>query len=209
MTNTIEARLAAIEANNTRLGRELEALRSHLRLPASVKPLAFHEEAPTITTRAPHFAMPSEAELQSLYGLVIRTHPVLRAPAKRHEPIEAPFDRFRNAFLAIGLMGRAAQLDTGRALASWIDQAEDRLREAGADKDIDAAGFVAAVLAHGDVMYRAIDRYPFGLAFGLMTHGGGTPARDAWRTVLTSGRVSAPSEHVAPANVSPSSVLYG
>jgi hypothetical protein len=53
--------------------------------------------------------------------------------------------------------------------------------------------FVCAVLAHGDVDYIPLDRFPFDCsAFGLRRDSTGRPATDAWRAVLTTKRLRDP-----------------
>jgi len=56
-----------------------------------------------------------------------------------------------------------------------------------------ANDFVCAVLAHGDVDYVPLDRFPLDCsAFGLRRDSSGRPATDGWRAVLRTGRLREP-----------------
>jgi len=53
--------------------------------------------------------------------------------------------------------------------------------------------FVCAVLAHGDIEYIPLDRFPFDCsAFGLRRDSTGRPATDGWRAVLAMRRLRDP-----------------
>jgi hypothetical protein len=71
--------------------------------------------------------------------------------------------------------------------------------------------FVCAVLAHGDVDFVPLDRFPFDCsAFGLRRDSTGRPATDGWRAVLATGRLRDPVPPLRPsASRSPTQIAVG
>ena len=135
------------------------------------------------------FTMPSDPELRALFAIVLKAESRVRSEPHRLECSDAPFERFVNAFRALGGIGRSLALDDGKSMSWWIDEARQILTMSGKSGDIDSVAFAAAVLAHGDIAYRSLERFPYDLGFGLVVHGG-TPARDGWRRVLDTGLIA-------------------
>ena len=74
-------------------------------------------------------------------------------------------------------------------LMSWVDDATFWLYPS----TLTANDFVCAVLAHGNVDYVPLDRFPFDCsAFGLRRDSSGRPATDGWRAVLKNRRLREP-----------------
>jgi hypothetical protein len=93
----------------------------------------------------------------------------------------------------IGHLGRD-KLNEKYALISWVDDAQFWLRDHQIyPSTLTVRDFVCAVLAHSDVDYVPLDRFPFDCgAFGLRRDSSGRPATDAWRAVLKNRRLREP-----------------
>ena len=212
---TITERLEACEVEIARLREQIAALQTSGAPTAPARPPKpmlpkLEDEGMTIRIEAPgaRFAMPSEPELRALHRAVLEAAPFLHSEPHRFDSADAPFQRFCDAFRALGGIGRQDKIDDGKALSWWIDQAKQVLTAQGASGDIDAQAFVAAILAHGDVPYRPLERFPYELGFGLIVHGG-RPAKHGWRGVLRSGRISAPIAIAKSQNYAPPRTTIG
>jgi hypothetical protein len=139
----------------------------------------------------PSFVMPGESELRRLFQIVTAAYPEL-AP-RRRDPDEA-FQYFGHAFFRIGHLGRDDKLNGKYALTWWTDDATWWLKEPRVNLvRLTVVDFVCAVIAHNDVDYLPLDRFPYDCsAFGLRRDRLGRPATDAWRNVLSSGSVRLP-----------------
>ncbi|MCJ2068307.1 hypothetical protein MKK75_05705 [Methylobacterium sp. J-030] len=190
--------MSALEAQIARLTDRLAALETPpaaaVPTPAAPRPAA--PEGMTVHTAiaGSGYVMPTEAQLRALHDMVVTTYPVLKDTAGRLDGPDEPFRRFAAAFRALGAIGRAPALNRDRAANWWVDHAQERLAGLGAVSDLNLASFTAAVVAHGDIPFRALDRFPYELEFGLVAHGGGRPAGDAWRRLLAGDRLPAPAE---------------
>jgi hypothetical protein len=140
--------------------------------------------------RNPAFVMPSGDELQRLHAIVIARYPQLATQVQR---TDEALDGFRRAFLRIGHLGRD-KLNDQHALVSWIDDAALWLRDNQVYPNmVTVRDFVCAVLAHGDVDYIPLDRFPLDCsAFGLRRDSTGRPATDGWRALLATRRLRDP-----------------
>jgi hypothetical protein len=140
--------------------------------------------------RNPSFIMPSGDELRRLHEIVIARYPQL---ASRSQQTEEAFDGFCRAFRRIGHLGRDKLTDK-YALISWVDDATFWLRDHQIyPSTLTVRDFVCAVLAHGDVDFVPLDRFPFDCsAFGLRRDCTGRQAIDGWRAVLKSGHLREP-----------------
>jgi hypothetical protein len=138
----------------------------------------------------PSFVMPSGEELGRLHEIVIARYPQFTTHV---QPPGEAFDGFRCAFPRIGHLGRD-KLNDKLALVTWIDDAALWLSDNQVYPNrVTVRDFVCAVLAHGDVDYIPLDRFPFDCsAFGLRRDSTGRPATDAWRAVLTTKRLRDP-----------------
>jgi hypothetical protein len=143
-----------------------------------------------LADRNPEFLMPSQDELRRLYRIVLNRYP--RLDPQPRGP-ESAFAGFARCFLRVGHLGRD-RLNDEYALESWVDEATCWLR----DNEvypyfISAANFCAAVVAHGDIDYAPLGRFPFDcFGFGLRRDRLGQPASDYWRMVLRTGRLRDP-----------------
>jgi hypothetical protein len=80
-------------------------------------------------------------------------------------------------------------------LMSWVDDPAIWLRNHRLypTSTLTARDFVCAVLAHGDVDFVPLDRFPHDCsAFGLRRDSSGRPATDGWRAVLATKRLREP-----------------
>jgi hypothetical protein len=131
--------------------------------------------------------MPSSDELDKLLEIVTAARPDLnlsREQGRFDISVRNHREEFRQAFYAIGRMGRLAEPDAGRYFSSIFDDANSILR-ARRIKEIEGDAFQAAALAWGDVVWRAADR-AMGQSFeiGLARLNQGTPAVPRWRDIL-------------------------
>ena len=202
-SNTSE-RLDRLEAENAILKAELARLTGEAepRPEPAAAPPATPYQAPRLEVRhvtpVSGLVMPSDDQMRALYAIVSKAHPKLVREPHRGEWTQAPFNDFAAAFVAMGNLGRTPQPDGKHSLGWWVDHAIFGAPGAKGQRAFGDAEFVLAALAHGDVPYRPYaDGSPW--EFGLMPYTGqGTPAGDAWRRVLASGRISPPA---APARV--------
>jgi hypothetical protein len=180
--NKLEARVAALEGKSDprpapKLMPEDDGVRIAFPLPVT------------------GFAMPSEAELRRLLSIVGARFPNLRpkfsGPRAEADEIEY-FRQFGAAFRALGHMGRSDALDRKHAATFWADSAEDLLRAQGASETVSVGPLTTALIAHGDILFSDVARFPYDLEFGLCIGDAGRPARDAWRRVLNTGQAPAP-----------------
>ena len=141
------------------------------------------------------FQMPTDEQLRQLDEIVARAYPKLGLPRDAiGEEIEQRAHTFKNAFLAVGYLGRrdAPETKNAHALSWWLGYIKDWLAESDVCGDVTQAAFVAACVAHGDVPFFPLDRYPYDISLGLMIGYAGRRATDAWRKVLESGQPPAP-----------------
>jgi hypothetical protein len=151
------------------------------------------------------FVMPTDGELDQLYRIVSDRHPNLALPVDASdEKVTERRISFRNAFLALGSLGRLAEPErkNAHAMSWWVDICREWLECARIERDIDAASFTLAVAAHGDIPHTPLDRWPYDLSFGLQYGGAGRRAVDSWRKVLTNGKIL-PTVTVAPHTLQP------
>jgi hypothetical protein len=127
--------------------------------------------------------MPSDADLRRLLEIVLRHSPT--GPPSEGE--ERFFRQFKQAFVALGEIGRATEIDQERGIVHWLDKTRDICREHGWSQDFEFRPFWRAMLAHGDIHFQDRDE-TLGLVqkLGLANYGG-TPAGTAWRNVLERG----------------------
>jgi hypothetical protein len=139
----------------------------------------------------PSFIMPSGDELRRLYDFVVARYPRF---ATRSQHANEAFDGFSRAFLRVGHLSRD-KLNDKYALVTWVDDATLWLRNNQVcPSTLTARDFVCAVLAHGDIDYVPLNRFPFDCSsFGLRRDRTGRPATDGWRAILRSGRLREPS----------------
>lgn len=177
----LEARVAVLEGKRLDLSSvtEVDQVRITYPQPASV------------------FVMPSEAELSQLLSIVLARFDNLRPksclPEVEEEEMEY-FGQFRAAFRALGYLNRSDALDSKHAATYWVDASEELLRGQGAPATISLGAFTAAAVAHVDVPYAPLVRFPHELGFGLALGGTGRRAADRWKQVLATGKLALPTE---------------
>lgn len=180
-TNQVEARLAALEAENGELRAEINLLRPR---PAPEPRPSDDEGIVRITTlapTAPGFIMPPDDEMVRLREIVLQHYPLLAPHGKEDE---ADFHQaFVISFKALGFMSRAAAPDYSRDPCFWVDHASEVIGRLGIAGTLSLAPFTAALVAHGDIAHTEIRNYPF-MSFALRRWGDGGGARDAWKAVL-------------------------
>jgi len=145
-----------------------------------------------------NFVRPTEKELRRLYDVVVGKYPQLapRLSARwEHEQRQEHFDGFIWSFERLGYIGRTAMPDTKHYANFWISECQDWLRQfRPSHHGSIGAGFLAAVIAHGDICFTPGDENR-GVVWTIgVTPFGGAKATDAWRKVLN-GQLMAP---VAP-----------
>jgi hypothetical protein len=145
----------------------------------------------------PAFQMASDNELKQLQRIVLAKHPQLRPEPGCEDVYHAAFKR---SFWALGQLGRREEPETKNAhsVMWWLEHCRELLDAANNYGDIELRPWVAALAAHGDVPYSRLDRFPYDLAFGLHYGGAGRAASDAWRHVIASGQLLAPTAIAIP-----------
>jgi hypothetical protein len=136
------------------------------------------------------FVKPTAGELRELYTIVIGRYSRLGAFRDVTNPIgsvspDEHFTGFTSAFERLGFIGRAPQPDTKHYVSHWATEAQDWLKvhRPGYHGAV-GGGFLAAVLAHGDIPYIVGDGARGVVwSIGLTTYGG-TMAADKWKRVL-------------------------
>lgn len=179
-----------LEAENQRLRARLASAGDVSPPPEvnrSVEPRVTITHLPDRNSR---FVMPSSDELRRLYRIVLARYPQL---ATRAQQTDETFDGFCRAFLRVGHLGRD-RLNDRYTLVSWADDARFWLNDQQISPSaVTGNDFVCAVLAHGDIDYVPLDRFPFDCsAFGLRRDSTGRPTTDGWRAVLATGRLRNP-----------------
>jgi hypothetical protein len=135
--------------------------------------------------------MPTAAECRLLLDAVWQKYPTL----KPHRSEEEEFARqFPVAFRFVQGFGRRVDLDRDRGIDWWVDSALSRNL---GGPPISGLAFVVAVISSGDVLYT--DPTEAGFVTSLQFGGGGSPAKDYWRRVLSGTILEAiPALHPAP-----------
>jgi hypothetical protein len=124
------------------------------------------------------FVMPDRHELARLMEIVREAEPDLRFDD----------DEFRRAFWSTGQMWRADALDKGRYFVSYVDDATDMLRMR-RQSGISGSAFLAAIIAHGDIMWQRSDP-ALGVTLEVaLDKNHGRPCSNRWRAIL-SGQAS-------------------
>ena len=166
-----------------------------------------HQSAVRITP-APlaRLAMPSDRELDDLLGIVLERWSQQLRPRPDHHDFRVEFTA---AFRRLLHIGRLDRMDESRSLSWWLDDCRQFLRDhGGSPASITGPAYMAAVCAHGDILYAPLDNFPFDLGFGLQFGGGGRPSCAEWKRVLAAGRLreptslSRPAVPISPARVS-------
>jgi hypothetical protein len=213
--NTTNQRIAALEAELAALEAKLAALKGAGKPPVPPpQPVKDEGVRVMIIEERTTFVRPTLGELRKLYEIVCSKYPQFRprsSPARFADQDEEEFFAgFEWAFERIGHIGRAGAPDTRRYVGHWIEETKDWLRlHRPAHRGNVGGGFLAAVIAHGDVPYIVGDE-DRGVVWSIgVTPFGGKLATDAWRKVLD-GQLLAP---VPPerrfAAPSPSQVFVG
>lgn len=134
------------------------------------------------------FVRPTEKELRCLYDIVLAKYPRLGprlSSRSADQEKEEYFDGFIWSFERLGYIGRLGAPDTRRYVNHWVEETKDWLRlHRPAHRGNIGAGFLAAVLAHGDIAYTVGDENR-GVVWSIgVTPYGGKQATDAWKRVL-------------------------
>jgi hypothetical protein len=159
------------------------------------------------------FVRPTLGELRKLYEIVCGKYPQFRprsSPARFADQEEEEFFAgFEWPFERLGHIGRAGAPDTRRYIGHWVEETKDWLRlHRPAHRGNVGGGFLAAVIAHGDVPYTIGDA-DRGVVWSIgVTPFGGKLATDAWRRVLD-GQLLAPTPERRFAEPSPAQVFVG
>jgi hypothetical protein len=167
--------------------------------PAKIAPAMPEPEGTTVSFPVARsaFVMPSQEEFRRLRDIVFAKFPklnvteglVFRGDAEQNE--QEYFKQFCASFRALGMLHRTAAPDRKRYVSYWIDTCEDWLKAAGNSTSISGLPFIAAVLAHGDIPYAGLFTEGCVFEVGLNAYRMGRPPRDAWKQVLSTGRILA------------------
>jgi hypothetical protein len=205
-------RIAALEAKIASAQAELAEIKAGKAPPPPQPPRAEGPRVVLIEERTT-FVRPTLGELRKLHGIVCNKYPQFRPRSSARfadQEEQEFFEGFEWAFERLGHINRAAVPDTRHYVGHWLEEAKDWLRlHRPAHCGNIGGGFLAAVVAHGDIPFVVGDEQRGVVwAIGVTTYGG-RQASDAWRHVLD-GKLMAP---VAPerrfAQPSPSQVFVG
>jgi hypothetical protein len=141
------------------------------------------------------FIMPDETSLHSLLRVVFANVPklnqtdglVFRGDAKQNEA--EYFKQFCASFRALGALHRTEKPDRKRYVSYWIDVCEDLLKSMGNSTTLSGLPFLAAALSHGDIAYAGLFTEGCVPELGLNAYRMGKPPGDAWKQVLSTGRI--------------------
>jgi hypothetical protein len=173
MNTTTEQRIAALENEIRALRASLGAQQRTLTPPPPRSP----ESSVRISHPTQQLSLPSADDCCRLCAIVWRKYPALKP--RRGE--EEEFARqFPTAFRFVQSHGRRADLDRNRGIDWWVDNALSRNI---GGLPISGLAFVVAVISAGDVLHT--DPTEPGFVVGLQFGGGGSPATDYWRRVLS------------------------
>ena len=193
-------RITSLEQKISEMQVELAKLKADPHAAPVPLPLKVSDEGPRVVLIEEHtsFVRPTEKELRKLYGIVLAKYPQFtpRAPStSRWAADEAReyFEGFTWAFERLGYIGRTIAPDHKHYVDFWSAECCDWLRlHRPAHVGNIGAGFLAAVVAHGDIPF-IVGNLAQGIVWSVgITTFGGTKATDSWRRVLE-GSVLAPS----------------
>jgi hypothetical protein len=128
----------------------------------------------------PRADTPDADELAALHRMILQAHPVT---------LTCPINQFERSLLALCYARRQSELNNQFFPTKWLDDSREWLRAQGYSTDVSLRSFVAAAIASG-VRYSPLDRFPFDIELGLARGDGGPSS--AWRAVLESGKLPAP-----------------
>jgi hypothetical protein len=119
--------------------------------------------------------MPTDDELERLLEIVTEAHP---------GQFRNNMTEFKNAFFAVGRLGRLSEPSNDRYFVSIVDDANEILR-AHRLQNIEGDMLLAAAIAWGDILWRAPDKATGGqLEISLAKLNSGSPAKTKWREIL-------------------------
>src|SRR6516165_5080011 len=145
----------------------------------------------TILAEQTKFIKPTGSELRKIYNVVLKAYPQLgphKSVAHAWTSVSEAehYAGYASSFERLGFIGRTVQPDTRRYLGHWTSDCRVWLslhRPRRYYGNV-GAGFLAAVLAHGDVPFTAANPAQ-GVVWSLgLTTYGGTMATDKWKNVL-------------------------
>jgi hypothetical protein len=191
--------ITALRAQVTELTRRLDAKDAPPPPAKMVQPKPVKVEGAQIFYPAPvsNFVMPSTDELHRLRDIVAAKIPrlnvteglVFRGDVEQNET--EYFRQFCASFRALGALHRSEKPDRKRYLSYWIDACEDLLKSMGNSTTLSGLPFLAAALSHGDIAYAGLFAEGCVPELGLNAYRIGKPPRDAWKQVLSTGRILA------------------
>lgn len=119
---------------------------------------------------------PSLAELRRLREIVWTAHPEMDDGSS--------IEMFADAMLAAASFGRTVAPWSGQYFSFWVERASDYLDHVGRPA-CSGPSFLAACLAHGDVVWRAPDRSRGQLLEVGLSAFSGAACRNVWRSILS------------------------
>jgi hypothetical protein len=181
----ITTRIAELEAEVAHLKIECQKLRPPPPNP-TLKPCP--DGRVTVSTVRTPVALPADNDLLRLMTIVTKRFPQLKPKfdTRWAEQDERDyFASFRAAFFLLSFVVRGDAIDRKRDADYWMALGEQWLRAQQFNPcTLQLNSFVAAVVSQGDILFAPLDRFPFGLAFGLtgFTSSHCLPGR--WREAL-------------------------
>ena len=129
-----------------------------------------------------HFVLPPDAELRDLLTIALKASPPEPRNYADEQARENFFRGFKQAFAALGEIGRATEIDHEHGILHWLGKVHNI-----GGSGFEFRHFWLAMLAHGDILYQDRDESA-GIvpALALVSYSG-IPAAAAWRNVLARG----------------------
>jgi hypothetical protein len=194
---TVEQRLEALEADVA----ALKAPKSPLRQKPVEESKVTIVSGPAVTGM-PDLAFPNEQEYRELREIVERCCPHLKFVAHNQRFADADEQEhivgFQTAFMHLATLERLDTLPRADRYPSWwVSGAENWARAMGLRAAVPIRSFLAALGAHGDVLFsNNLDKFS---TLALRQGDYGRRYCEAWREVLKTGKILQPVKTGSPA----------
>lgn len=184
-------RIDRLEAENRALKAQLATMQGPAKPRAADLPSArAFEEPGASVTNLPIFSASFEMPTPKQFG---ELHLIVQGRYPKFGIANIPPEEFRRAFIFTGNCVRLDVLAEDKTPSWWEDAGEEWLKKHSLPGAVYAAGVTAAILAHADIRFSDLHRWPFDSKFGLALPGyQGRPATNKWKNLLNGGRLLEP-----------------
>ena len=198
---SIDAEIAGlrmrVEALEARLDNQFTMNREGVPRGTSSGPKPVIEEGTQIFRPGPlrHFVLPSDAALRDLLTIALKASPPEPRDYADEQVRENFFRGFKQAFAALGEIGRATEIDHEHGVVHWLDRVRNICGPHGANFEF--RHFWLAMLAHGDILYQDRDENTGIVSALALASYGGIPAATGWQNVLARGAPLPPTKPIS------------